>query len=135
MVFVASLIGAIFFLSAGINQVIAIVRNFKDKPSAGEVRGESAEKFVTRSDFKEHVAATTKQHENLFSKLGGVERGAKAALDAERVRVDARFNELLRATNEHREHVQHQLNQLLTATARIEGKLGQRHHNSGDDIQ
>lgn len=37
--------------------------------------------FATKHDFDTHVAANTESHDKLFSKIGGVERGANTALE------------------------------------------------------
>jgi hypothetical protein len=64
----------------GLNQALKLVDWFKEKPPAGEVRSEALEKFVLKSECAKHMEANTGEHQNLFSKIGGVERGASAKL-------------------------------------------------------
>ncbi len=65
----------------GLRQGMGFVRDMKDKPSPGDVSRESAERFNTKHEFHQHVAANNRDHENLFSKIGGVERGLKTAIE------------------------------------------------------
>jgi hypothetical protein len=63
------------------NQGAKALRSTKDKPHPGDVQRESAEKYVTKPEFQNHVAKNDKDHDNIFTKMGGVERGAKSAVE------------------------------------------------------
>lgn len=65
----------------GVRQVVGLTRELKDKPSPGDVRHESAANYVAKTEFQTHVNQNTRDHENIFSKIGGVERGAKSAVE------------------------------------------------------
>lgn len=75
---VAAVIGAIVFLIAGWNQVQSLLDRQKDKPAPGDVRAEAVERFVLKSDCAARHLVDKTEHDNIFSKLGGVERGALA---------------------------------------------------------
>lgn len=78
---VAAWLAVLAFLLFIWNQGSKALRGFKDKPNPSEVQREAAEKFVQKSEFQSHVSKNDRDHENIFSKIGGVERGAKSAVE------------------------------------------------------
>lgn len=52
------------------------------------------ESVVTRNEFDKHVASNHQDHRDMFSKLGGVERGSAGKLSEEITKVHNRINDL-----------------------------------------
>ncbi len=69
------------FLIAMINGAMKLVDRFKDKPHPSDVQRESAEKFASKTEFEKHTAWDSNEHEKLWSKVGGVERGANGSVE------------------------------------------------------
>lgn len=84
-----SLVCIILGLRAG----IGLVRDMKDQPHPSVVQRESAEKFLPKTEFEKHVEVNRLEHENLFSKLGGVERGLRGEFVKELALVRSEMNQ------------------------------------------
>lgn len=78
---------------------------------------------ASKVEFETMVKRNEREHENLFSKIGGVERGQSAKLDA-------KFAELSKDAHDGREKIHDRINVVLKAVSRLEGKIESRH---GDD--
>ncbi|MEN6533045.1 MAG: hypothetical protein ABFD89_05240 [Bryobacteraceae bacterium] len=63
--------------------IVKVAREIRGKPAAGDVQAEAAEKFVTKKHCDKQQDLERMAHQELFSKIGGVERGAAAALQLE----------------------------------------------------
>lgn len=74
-------LGCLAFILWITRLAVGLVNDLKGKPHPGEVQRESAEKFVHKAEFSTHLSNNTREHENLFSKIGGVERGARIELE------------------------------------------------------
>jgi len=75
---IAAWLGCLAFLVVLANGVLKLVDRVKGKPSPGEVQAEAAEKFTRKEEFERQVATNEQVHRDLFSKIGGVERGNNA---------------------------------------------------------
>ncbi len=78
---VASLLGAVFFLVAGINAVLKLVDRLKDKPSPGEVQRETSERYATKRDFEKHMEHYHKDRETTDRRIDGLDRTLKKHID------------------------------------------------------
>ena len=67
----------------GLRQGIGFVKEIKDKPAASEVRAEVLDRFVPKEQFCAHVERNDITHEQIFTKIGGVERGAKSTIETQ----------------------------------------------------
>ena len=76
---IAGWLGCLAFLIWIVNGGIGLTRSLKDKPAPADVQRESAEKFALKSEFTQHTEWNRREHENLFSKIGGADRAAEAA--------------------------------------------------------
>lgn len=70
----------------------------------------------TKGDFEKHVEQNRREHENLFSKIGGIERGAGARMDAlahewHKV-MDDRFETLMASDKTDRSEIHRRINGL-----------------------
>ncbi len=54
------------------------------------VKGEI--QFATRADFEAHVIQDVKEHENIFSKLGGIERGIRGEMKVDAEKIHEKVN-------------------------------------------
>lgn len=80
---------------------------------------ELVEQFVTKEEFKDHVDFNNVTHRDLFSKIGGVERGRDAKISTEIGAVHNRVNAIEKAVGGLEVATNLQNNQL----ARIDAKL------------
>jgi hypothetical protein len=78
---IAAWLGCLTFLVMLANGVLKLVDRAKGRPTPGEVQSEAAEKFARKIEFDRHLDANEQAHRDLFSKLGGVERGARENLE------------------------------------------------------
>lgn len=83
------------------------------------LRVEAAEKFVGHKEFQAHVEWNLREHENLFRKIGGVERG-----HAEK--MDQKFSELQRSTEAGREKLHERINEILGEVRELKGEIRKR---------
>jgi hypothetical protein len=80
------------------------------------LRVEATEKFVGQKEFQAHVDWNLREHENLFRKIGGVER-------AHVERMDQKFSELQRTTEAGREKLHERINEILGEVRELKGEL------------
>lgn len=72
--------------------------------------------FVPHKAFDKLVADNNREHENIFKKIGGVERGAGSALNQ-------RLGEMQKAAEEGREKLHTRINRISIGVARLCGRL------------
>jgi len=72
---IAAWLGCIAFLVVLANNVLKLVDRAKDKPHPGDVERQGLEKFATKHELQKHIEHDDSVHRDLFSKIGGVERG------------------------------------------------------------
>lgn len=74
---------------------------------------------ASKADFEAHEEWNRREHENLFSKIGGVERGAQSKLE-----------DAINSGNVSREKLHERINDLLAAISRLQGRLSK---GAGED--
>lgn len=74
---------------------------------------------VSKTAFEQHVEHNQKEHENLFSKLGGVDRGIRAEVKKDTEAIHEKINAVAREVSGLTTATDMQNQQLI----RIEGKL------------
>lgn len=107
--------------------IAKVTKEIRGKPVASEVAAETAERFTPKTDFKEHVEWNRREHENLFSKIGGVERGTMVRMDAIssewRQFAEERIGEIVQSNNQGREKLHERINLILREVGEIRGEL------------
>jgi hypothetical protein len=83
-------------------------------PQPLEVR--EAKDFVHKEEFNKHVEEDNQTHRDLFSKIGGVERGAREHLDN---KLDA----MQQSEESGREKLHGRINEILKEVGKISGEL------------
>lgn len=82
---------------------------------------------ASKKEFDKHVEENRREHENLFSKIGGVERGQLARMDALskewRSFVDSKFDDLVGASEDGREKLHSRINELLGEFRELRGEV------------
>jgi hypothetical protein len=115
----AGFLGCLFFVVAGANAILKLTDRFKDKPPASEVRLESADKFTSKGEFKDHVVLDLQEHSNLWSKIGGLERGLQKDIKDMELRLNA--------SDEQRSSALHdRVNEILAAVSELSGRINKR---------
>lgn len=103
---IAAWLACLAFVVMLIKNGLSLVDRIKDKPPAHEVRAEAATTYSTKVELKDHVIQDFQEHSNLWSKIGGMERGLTQQIqemerrlntqDEERTqRVHTRLDEIL----------------------------------------
>ena len=87
---------AIASLAVIANNILRLTDRLKDKPAAGDVQREASATFVTKPAFESHVAVNHREHENLFSKIGGMERGIRTELKSDFEKLSEALSDLSR---------------------------------------
>ncbi len=86
-----------------------------------------------REAWEKHVDWNRREHENLFSKIGGVERGQNAKMDTLsrewRQFVETEMKALIQSNNAGREKLHERINTILAEVSEIRGVLKARAHN------
>lgn len=100
----------------GLNQGIGFFRSLKDNPPPAEVARESAATFATKTEFNQHVEWNRREHENLFAKVGGVERGVAE-------RLGSRLTEIEHKADASREKLHDRINEILASVSEVRGIL------------
>lgn len=85
---------------AGLNQAFKLKRNVTGQaqsisPQPFEVK--AAADYVHKTDFERHIASNTAEHQNLFAKLGGIDRGLRETLKKD---TDALHEKINTVTNQ-----------------------------------
>lgn len=65
----------------GVRQALGLARDVKGKPTPGDVQYESVAKFATKEELAALSLNNDGVHKDIFSKIGGVERGANASTE------------------------------------------------------
>ena len=71
------------FVVVLVNGVLKLVDRTRQKPHPSDVQRESADKFTAKTEYQQHADGNRREHENLFSKIGGVDRSVRAHIDAQ----------------------------------------------------
>lgn len=121
---IAAWLACAAFVVMFVNGATKMVRNFKDRPAPGDVRAESLERFVPKPAFEKHIEENKREHENLFAKIGGVERGGVARMETLsrewREIVDDKVTELIKSDNGGREKLHERINKVMESTAALQ---------------
>ncbi len=72
---------------------------------------------ASKEEFQDHLDWDRREHENLFRKISGVERGAAD-------RLDQRLSEMQRSAEEGREKLHKRINTISVGVARLCGRAG-----------
>lgn len=102
-----------------------------------EIRGTSnnrsvtiAEDCVCKSEFEKHVEANERAHKDLFSKIGGVERGTRHEIDGKFETLRKELHDGLQrveAKGEDRaEKIHGRINDVLEAVSELRGKVEEK---------
>lgn len=88
-------------LATAWNQIDSWLDRRKDKPAPAQVAAEARELYVTKpelqkleTDFSRLADGNRQEHDNLFRKLGGVERGLRAEVKADVANLTEQFGHL-----------------------------------------
>jgi len=111
-----AIIGAICALGALVVSVVAL-RMKQDVKIEQPLEIRFASEFIHKSDFQKHEAANAREHENLFKKIGGVERGMNE-------RVEKKLTDLQTAAETGREKLHQRINRISVGVARLCGRQG-----------
>jgi hypothetical protein len=65
----------------GIIALIALMKKTDVKVSPQPLEVKEAASFVHRHEFEKHIETNSQTHRDIFSKIGGVERGASGAIE------------------------------------------------------
>ena len=110
-----------------LNQGMHFIKGLKDQPPASEVASMVAKSYVAKTDFDRLVESNVREHENLFSKIGGVERGANARQDSAtrewREFVETKLTAIQADTNHGQEALHNRINEILAAVSELKGEI------------
>lgn len=124
--FAAAVMVALCAIAAGMNQLDDFFARRKDKPAAADVRSETHEKFVLKTDFDAHVAANAETHDGIFRKIGGVERGVGEKLERIRSEMHDMELRLTKHGEERAEKTHNRINEVLSAVSELRGQVNER---------
>jgi hypothetical protein len=74
--------------------------------------------FVPQAAFDRFVDENRREHENIFSKMGGVERGARAHLDS-------KLETMQKASEQGRDKLHDRINDVLSAVSELRGTVNE----------
>ena len=80
---IAAWLACLTFVMGTLVLGIKMVKEFRGHPDASDVQAMVADRYVTRMQCEKGHDAMNETVKDLFSKIGGVERGAAAALNIE----------------------------------------------------
>jgi len=72
---------------------------------------------ASKEELEKHIQADAREHEKLFSKIGGVERGMNE-------RVEKRLTDLQKSAEDGREKLHQRINRISVGVARLCGRQG-----------
>jgi hypothetical protein len=81
---------------------------------------EWAKEFTSQTEFQKHLERNAREHENLFSKIGGVERGMMSKLDD-------KFSDMQGKAEEGREKLHVRINEIFGELREMKGEIKRRH--------
>jgi len=118
------IMGSIFVI---INQGASLVDRLKSKPAPADVRAESLDKFATKVDLQQAVLKNDQEHNNVWSKIGGMERGLKEEIDLKVTGVSRELVEMERRLNksdeERTSRVHDRLDNIFAEVAEMRGAM------------
>lgn len=116
---IAGWLACLAFILWIVNLVWKLADRAKQRPAPSDVQRESVEKFVAKTEFANHVEWNRREHENLFAKIGGVERGLTQ-------RIESRLDKMQADSHEGREKIHDRINEILAAVSNLEGRLEEK---------
>jgi hypothetical protein len=93
-------------------------------PQPLEVRGSI--EFLPRKHFDEHTQQNKHEHEQLFTKLGGVERGIRAEVKGDSDALHDKINDVGREVSEHSATLELQNQRLAQIDAKLDRLIERR---------
>jgi hypothetical protein len=113
-------IGFMVTIGANVATMLAMRRTQKR-----EVRWEFEP--AAKKEFDKHVERNLAEHENIFSKLSGIERGAQTRMDGLSVEwrrfVESKLSELLASNDSGREKLHDRINEILQEVSELRGEM------------
>lgn len=94
--------------------LLAVVGYFSNRKQKREVS--FSFEPASKEEFMAHVERNEREHENIFKKIGGVERGAME-------RLDAKFAAMQTSAEAGREKIHGRINEVLAAVSELKGEL------------
>lgn len=114
------IIGLLASIAGNIAMVVSARKTQKREVSFGFIP-------AAKDEFDKHVEDNRREHESLFSKIGGVERGHLARMDAVsrewRTLVDSKMTDLMKSNDEGRENLHRRINEVLAAVSELKGEV------------
>ena len=106
-----------------VNQLFKLKGNVTGSRNQREILPQPLEvsavaEYVPASAFAAHVAENKREHENLFAKIGGVERGMAQ-------RLDGKLDTMQRNAEEGREKLHDRINDVLAAVSELRGTVNE----------
>ena len=119
----AAWLGCAAFVLLLVNQAFKLRANVSGRNSQREIlpqplKVEPAAEYVPASAFAAHGAENRREHENLFAKIGGVDRGLSQ-------RRDLKLDSMQRAAEEGREKLHGRINDVLAAVSELRGTVNE----------
>jgi len=114
-----------FFLANVATVVTAVAMNRKQKR-------EVTFGFIpaSKDEFDKHVGSNKDEHNQLFAKLGGMERGCNLRMETMnttfQTRMDSRLSEISKEAKSSSDGIHERINDVLKAVCRLEGKIEER---------
>jgi hypothetical protein len=112
---IAAWLGCLAFVVMLVNGILKLVDRTK-------VRPEPSMTYATKADMDKHAQENRKEHENLFAKIGGVERGLRDDVKTDLSQVHEKINAVAREVSSLTTATDLQTAQLV----RIEGNQDKR---------
>ena len=109
---------ALCTLGAVIISIVALNRKQEvkvEQPVSITITEELHKVFANREAFNEHVADNKREHENIFSKIGGVERGLSAKIHGEMTAINEDRRRTLEQLNRRNERIMFALGKIAAA--------------------
>ena len=120
---VAAWLACLVFIMGAVVMGIKLVKAFRGRPEAMEVQAEAARSYVTKDQCEKGHDSINATMRDLFSKVGGVERGAAAALGIEVRSLRQDRKEDAAALQVRLSHFEEQIGGLVVATNLQNGQL------------
>jgi hypothetical protein len=119
----AAWLGCASFVLLLVNQAFKLKANVSGRNQQREILPQPLEvaavtEYVPASAFAAHVAENRREHENLFAKIGGVDRGLSQ-------RLDLKLDTMQRAAEEGREKLHDRINDVLSAVSELRGTVNE----------
>jgi hypothetical protein len=109
-------VGALLFMAAAFNKRQKV--QFQ-QPVSVTITEELHKVFASKENFDKHIAENRHEHDNIFSKIGGVDRGTGAKISTEVTAIHARINLLDKATGRLEAATEFQNQQLAQMDSKI----------------